>query len=125
MVPRICRTVLAPSHISNLLAGVVVPNATNDPVSKKSELAIPLPPGPNFVRNPCVPPMIPDAVTEPENPDDHDASPLASDVSILPIHGEPPVIRTCPLTDRRAVSDVPVPIHIFPPSPYIQFPILS
>ena len=56
----------------------------------------------------------------------HVARPDASDVSTLPTHGEPPVISTCHATLRIAVvASQFVQIPIFPPLPYIQFPILS
>lgn len=72
------------------------PRATYEPVSNKSEFISPFPPVPNFVIYPCVHPVIPEAVIEPENPVDQVASPLASEVRILPSHGEPQPIVTCP-----------------------------
>jgi hypothetical protein len=88
LVPRIWkRVVVAPDHISNRLVGVVEPSAIYDPVSKKREFTIPLPHVPNLVIYPCVPPVIPDAVTLPENPLTHDANQLASLVRIFPAHG--------------------------------------
>jgi hypothetical protein len=86
LVHRIWRIDVAQLHISNVLVGVVVPSAINPPVWNKSEFTIPLPPVPNLVRYPCVPHTIPEAVTEPENPVVHVASPFASEVRILQVH---------------------------------------
>ncbi len=52
------------------------------------------------------------------------ARPVASETSIFPFHGEPPVIFNCPLISSFAVG-AEIPIPIFPPLPYIQFPIES
>ena len=41
------------------------------------------------------------------------ASHVASDMSIFPAHGDPPVILTCPATSSR-VPGLTVPIPIFP-----------
>ena len=53
------------------------------------------------------------------------ATPLALLVRTLPAPGVPPVIWIVPATVSFAVSAVPVPIPILPPSPYIQLPIES
>ena len=54
--------------------------------------------------------MIPLAVTDPENPDDHVARPEASEVRIFPSHGDHHVIFTCQLTPSFAHGvDVPIP----------------
>ena len=57
-------------------------------------------PAQNTERYPLDHPVIPLAVTVPENADDQVARPVASEVRILPSHGEPHPIETCPERKR-------------------------
>ena len=62
----------------------------------------PFHPAPKTERYPLDPPVIPLAVVVPENHEDQEAIPVASEVKSFPTHGEPPVIFTCPLTSSFA-----------------------
>ena len=68
---------------------------TFDPSWNTRDGKSPFHPDQKTERYPLDPPTIPLALVFPEKDEDHDPSPVASEVRIFPTHGEPPAIATC------------------------------